>query len=622
MDGPGNKRKRVNGQQPATFQEIFGVTKFRETFNRPACNFLKAQQDDFFAKDGQSGHGVSKRGDDEASIYERVSEQDFCRSLLEKSQNGDSYAMTYKKGLNDFAGSGRWFGTGHSMQDCPSKLRTTLCRGVYIDLDLQNCGPELLEQQCKKYEIDCPYLSAFNQNREKKLAEFSPYLDRGQAKQLMVRILNGGSVHAHETDGVIDIEWLPMFIEELHKLRRKLAKEYPEIKGRYPANTRNLDAKVVSAVMFSEENKILEEYYHLFQTTGIIENGECILVFDGIMVRDTQSNRDHLTTDFLFNASTQVAESRLRGGYGCVTDHTDLLLTIRIKEFGEGYLLPDEYESVQDDFFSIESGDDRRAAEILRKVAGSRLVKCGHRIFYNHEKCLYREGEKEARDGIMCLGGEVSIVIQIGHGKTAHYSKDTKHMNKAIQQLLSDQSIRDSRFVDDMWDGNRTYLNFTNGVYSFKEGVLLTFSEAQARGIRFTIETGRAYTAHVANEDMNFLMSRVINGMLPDAKQKKMVLNCIARAMAGHVEDKRWIVAMGQRNCSKGLFCKLLVSAFGDFVQDTNAENLLVQTDGRGQDAAKAQSWMQDLEWKRIVFTSELKTGKRKIDGDTVTPKP
>jgi hypothetical protein len=588
-----------------------------ETFNRQAALYLQRQPDDYFVKDGQSGHDVSKRDDEEASIYERVSEQDFCQSLLEKSKNGEIYPVIYKKGFKDVAGDQRWFGPGNSMQDCPSKLRVTLCKGKYIDLDAQNCGPMILEQLCKKYEIECPLLRDYNQHREDRLTEFSPFLDRGQAKALMIRLLNGGSVQEQERDEVDGVDWLPGFIEELYKLRRKIAKEYPEIKGKYPTNTPNLDAKVVSAVIYAEENKILEQYYHYFKTTGIIKNGDCVLIFDGLMVRDTKSNREHLTTDFLFKASKHVAESRVQGGYGCVKDHTDLLLTIRIKEFGEGYVLPADYESVQDNFFVIDEGDDQKASEILRKAAGARLVKCHGRLFYNHEKCLYREGEKEVKDGIMCLAKEVSIVADKGCGRTAHYSKDTKMMNKATQQVLSDQSIRDDRFVKDMWDSNKGYLNYTNGVYSFKEFRLLTFKEAKERGIRFTIDTGRAYTADVSQTDRYDLLTRIFDGMLPDAEQQKMILSVFARAMAGDIEDKRWIVAMGQRNCSKGLFCKLLMSAFGDFVQGTNAENLLVK-DGKGQDAAKALSWMQPLEFKRLVFTNEMKSGKQKMDGDMI----
>jgi hypothetical protein len=590
-----------------------------ETFNRPAALYLQRQPDGYFVKDGQSGHDVSKRGDEEASIYERVSEQDFCRSILEKSKNGDIYPMIYKKGLNDVAGNQRWFATGDSMQGCQSKLRDTLCKGKYIDVDMQNCGPTILEQLCKKYEIDCPVLSDYNKHRELRLEEFHVYMDRGKAKRFMIRILNGGSVQAAEREEVSGVVWLKDFIDELYKIRRRIAKEYPEIKGRYPVNTPNLDAKVVSAVMFAEENQILEEYYHYFKTTGIIKDGECVLSFDGLMVRDTKSNREHLTKDFLCKVSTHVAESRVQGGYGCVTDHKDLLLTIRIKAFGEGYLLPADYETVPENFFVIQVGDDQAAAKILVKAAGDRLVKCNGRYFWKHSGCIYREGEQEVIDGLLNLTKDVCIVVDNGFGKTSNYAKDTGKMKGCIKRVLADQSIRDDRFVEKLWLSNLGYLAYTNGVYSFKEFRLLTFEEAQERGIHFTQDTGRAYTAEaevnrIVKEELG---RRIIALFLPDESQREFFFNSLCRALAGHIEDKRWFAAMGQRNCGKGILCKLLSYAFGLFVQGTNAENLLVK-DG-GSDAAKAKSWMKCLEFKRLVTTNEMPKGGRKIiDGEMI----
>jgi hypothetical protein len=197
MAGMGQKRKRGKDEQPASFPGTFGVKTMHETIDRAAALWLQAQSDDY-EKDGQSGHDDLKGGDEEASIYDRVSVQDFCRSLLEKSKNGDVYPVIYKKGLNDFAQNGRWFRIGNSIQNCSSKLRNTLCKGIYIDVDMQNCGPMILQQLCKKYDIDCPSLSDYNQHREDRLNEFDPYLDRVQAKALMIRLLYGGSVQEEE----------------------------------------------------------------------------------------------------------------------------------------------------------------------------------------------------------------------------------------------------------------------------------------------------------------------------------------------------------------------------------------------------------------------------------------
>jgi len=116
---------------------------------------------------------------------------------------------------------------------------------------------------------------------------------------------------------------------------------------------------------------------------------------------------------------------------------------------------------------------------------------------------------------------------------------------------------------------------------------------------------------------MEDLVTRVFEGFLPDVDQRKSLLNHLSRALAGHIEDKRWFVCMGMRNCGKGILCKLLMYAFGDFVQGTNAENLLVK-DGHAQDAAKALSWMKDLEFKRITFTNEMPVGKKTMDGDMI----
>jgi hypothetical protein len=607
-----SSEKRAKKQHHTSFQDTFDSKYFTETYDRKAALYLRTQDKQFFGHESDSDHDVRK-GDEEESIYERLSEQDFCRSLLVKSKNGDSFPMTYNKAFKDVAGDQRWFAKGDSMQSCKSKLRATLCKGLYIDLDIENCGPTILMQLCQKHDIDCPLLSNYVQDREDLLSDFE-LLDRGQAKNLMIRIMNGGSIQEDERTKVEGVLWLPKFIQELHKIRRKLAKEYPETEKRYPANTPNRDSKVVSAVLLSHENKAIEQFYHFFKIKGIIKNGECVLIFDGLQVRDTKSNRECLTTNFLFEASQHVQKHTkdLKD-----LNDTGLLLNIRIKEFEEGYVLPADYKSLPDNFFVIEAGHDQAAADILVKAAGDRLVKSGGRYFYNHEGVIYSEGENEAKDGLMNLTKNLSIVSDVGFGRTAHYSNDTARMKCATLRVLCDPSIKDDRFVEKLWEGNRGFLAYTNGVYSFKGSRLLTFEEARAKGIRFTLDTKRAYTADVAEMDKDDLIRRVIEGFLPNQDQRMSFLNHLSRALAGHIEDKRWFVCMGMRNCGKGILCKLLMSAFGDFVQGTNAENLLVKFGG-GQDAAKALSWMKDLEFKRITFTNEMKTGKNTMDGDMI----
>jgi hypothetical protein len=107
---------------------------------------------------------------------------------------------------------------------------------------------------------------------------------------------------------------------------------------------------------------------------------------------------------------------------------------------------------------------------------------------------------------------------------------------------------------------------------------------------------------------------------MPDAEQQKHYLGSLSRAIAGMIGDKRWNYLIGGRNCSKSFQSQVLLAAFGSFVQGTNMENLLTKDGGGGcQDAAKAQSWIKDFQFKRIIFTSEMpQHGKRIIDGEMI----
>ena len=57
--------------------------------------------------------------------------------------------MSYSKSKNS-DGDGRWFAKNMgSMQNMKRGIRHTICKGIWIDLDIVNCHPTLLLQLCK-----------------------------------------------------------------------------------------------------------------------------------------------------------------------------------------------------------------------------------------------------------------------------------------------------------------------------------------------------------------------------------------------------------------------------------------------------------------------------------------
>ena len=61
-----------------------------------------------------------------------------------------------------------------------------------------------------------------------------------------------------------------------------------------------------------------------------------------------------------------------------------------------------------------------------------------------------------------------------------------------------------------------------------------------------------------------------------------------------------------QRLPEQGVLCDLLKKSFEDFVQSINSENFLNKSGVSSGDAAKAQSWMSSLEFKRIALSNEI----------------
>lgn len=102
-----------------------------------------------------------------------------------------------------------------------------------------------------------------------------------------------------------------------------------------------------------------------------------------------------------------------------------------------------------------------------------------------------------------------------------------------------------------------------------------------------------------------------------DDIQLKAFLWMLARATAGHCEDKVWSVVMGERNSGKSITGRLLKTALGPCVTMIVPENLLV-THGKssGADEAVKRSWMY-LMLSRLTITNEFrKLPGLKVDGN------
>jgi hypothetical protein len=70
------------------------------------------------------------------------------------------------------------------------KIRNTLIKGKYVDLDLSNAHPMILYNICKKNDIPCPIITEYINDRENILTDVMKYykIDRDIAKKLFLRL--------------------------------------------------------------------------------------------------------------------------------------------------------------------------------------------------------------------------------------------------------------------------------------------------------------------------------------------------------------------------------------------------------------------------------------------------
>ena len=185
---------------------------------------------------------------------------------------------------------------------------------------------------------------------------------------------------------------------------------------------------------------------------------------------------------------------------------------------------------------------------------------------------IYTDEKKEVENGIVTGLANMKIFVKGSFNKLLAYSSNTRHVYDCMKLVLASDSTEQSNFVKQLWNSNLKFIAFDDGVYSFEKQSLLSYP---VEGVFFTYKIKRRFPVGVDASIIAELMERVIKPILPDEEQRSYFLHCLARALAGEIYDKKWYICVGERNTGKGVLCELVSSAFEDFVQTINSENLV-----------------------------------------------
>jgi len=171
--------KKKNDDEEKQFRKAFGVEKMREDFNLPAAIYLRDNIHEYIKDKTKAGKALERinkliqssavrtvvghcglANPDSSTLL--LSAPVSCPCALPQhtthsriltnifETQGESHInVSYSKSKNS-EGGGRWFAWNMgSMQNMKRGVRHTICKDIWIDLDIVNCHPTLLSQLCK-----------------------------------------------------------------------------------------------------------------------------------------------------------------------------------------------------------------------------------------------------------------------------------------------------------------------------------------------------------------------------------------------------------------------------------------------------------------------------------------
>ena len=540
---------------------------------------------------------------------------DYCKKLVSEG-NKHSVEFKHVEG-KDF---GRIYSKGYSLQRIYNGYRGLLCEGVTYDIDMCNAHPSILVKLCDKHNINCDELRRYVQNRDEFLNDLTETqgISKADAKKQYLRALNKETSTIKINNKKVSSKKFIKFNIESVAIINTLYEIYKGEFEKYVTNaTFNKKGKLVNLVLTKIENEHLQKamkyvmsknieistpmfdgfmmYIGEYDVSEIINELNIIFNWDGIK----WSRKEH-NTELLDHLDTLTIEKEIDV---CICDNI-IELTDHILK---GILKDKLVKCVEDDKLEHYLMTSDR---IINGTAGietelySLISKQDYNYYINH------------------------LATSEGKSEEVKASKVHSHIKQIVESLMN-VCPTNNKFIDDVWDYTLNKLFFNNGYYDFLEHKFIygTFNKTFIKIERdFKEEIDAKYGEELFLKIFYPMFSiDYLEAEKPEEERSEKCNNRLklmwrflydlGRMMAGNIEDKRWMIVMGPRNCGKSVITDFAKEAFGNYVRSTNSGNfILKKTNG---DQAKALSFLVPYRFARMVYTHEMPLEKDQVaDGN------
>ena len=139
--------------------------------------------------------GRAKAFDEEKGYCVDTTNYRNVLTMLIKLKKSKQKTNDVKYAYGKYARFGRRFHKTPSLQELCKKIRHAICKNIYYDIDIKNAAPTFCYAYVLNNDLNHPILVEYVENREQfldKIVEAGICPDRDSAKELVLKILNGG----------------------------------------------------------------------------------------------------------------------------------------------------------------------------------------------------------------------------------------------------------------------------------------------------------------------------------------------------------------------------------------------------------------------------------------------
>jgi len=496
---------------------------------------------------------------------------------------------------------GRIFVVGMGLQRIWGVLRGALCDGLLIDLDMKNAHCCILQYICKINNIICCNLDKYIVNRNNIFNEFikSDNIDKITAKLLFIISLNSEKNITHIGKPKIKYDFFIQYDNEIKKIQKQLTEIYVE-KFKSYVNMENALGKFTNYLLTLYENEFLDEAIEFLNKNNY---EVCVPMFDGVMIKHTNTNNlidklDNLTSKYGIKWDIKPHNIELQ----------PILSNLDISKNVFSFVGEHEIEVCN---------------YVLDNILVNKIYNSNGELWLYNNNIWINNNIHEFLIGIISIH-DLSIYTILGKKKIARQISKNYSCLFTLIKLVMATAPQNPQFSNLLYSNTLQKICYLNGFYSFVENKFIKYKDDNI-----------PFTTHIINRDyidvipdkmdidnvykeiLHPIFNIVVGTNTEDENKintdyMNFILNRIARMLAGHIEDKKWLMLIGNRNSGKGVIEHLLISSFDKYIGTFNSDNLISKSANMGE-SSKNAAWMLNFRFVRVCFGNELLTNEKTI---------